>query len=359
VNVALILDSATNDIAVLQMLQPASFTQIKAVIMQDIQTARETLDLKTDGHTFFFLNVQKLLECQRLPNFQDLFKMSGWLVEEVVSVKDILSGRRADLGVLSYTWLSKSHPDPQGVLLEILKEFLERHPEITKIWIDFCCLPQGRCGRKLRKVFNDGLNNINFVYLHAKVIIMFSPSFLDRFWPRFESFLSFQQVTNSGLVLAEPPANFVVFAGAYRMHTHIGKATWNEFRQIIASSTIEDMIDLLADPNLNITSGSDRIKCLGKVGELQDYINKLRPHPETAVAATETREYERQATHEAGEGVPVDLEDLQAFVVEASEGESISNHNSAPIRAITPSKRALAQPIGRSSFVESKDFNKI
>merc|ERR1712232_674889 len=92
---------------------------------------------------------------------------------------------------LSYCWLTPGHPDPAGVQAALLKRYLQDHIEIDIVFVDFSVLPQKERTKKETSVFRDGLKNVTIVYLACRVVSLVSPTYIERFWPQFEAFLSF------------------------------------------------------------------------------------------------------------------------------------------------------------------------
>ena len=87
------------------MLRPGRLTEIKKSIQAAIDKARADKDLSSwvDGHLFYFIDAEKLREStEPLPRFQELFKRAGWLIPQVLSLRDILRGRIKDTVVVSH-----------------------------------------------------------------------------------------------------------------------------------------------------------------------------------------------------------------------------------------------------------------
>ena len=57
------------------------------------------------------------------------------------------------------------------------------------------CLPQGRRTKADKVRFRHQLLHVNQLYLGTKVLILLDVSFLSRFWPQFEAWLSYQTVS--------------------------------------------------------------------------------------------------------------------------------------------------------------------
>ena len=96
--------------------------------------------------SFFFVDAAFLRAhdpATPLPVFQEL-RDRGVLREGVVRFRDVVLGVHCtDTLIVSHRWEEKGMPDPQGVQLRVIKEELDARPEIVRVWIDWCCMPQG------------------------------------------------------------------------------------------------------------------------------------------------------------------------------------------------------------------------
>ena len=114
------------------------------------------------GCSFTFLLAERLREeykkpearraYKQLPVLQDLRRRHpDWLVEAVVDVSDISSGRLARrVLTVSHRWEEKLLPDPSGDQLHAIGAALcsPHYEEVALVWIDFCCLPQRSLGQR-------------------------------------------------------------------------------------------------------------------------------------------------------------------------------------------------------------------
>jgi len=86
---------------------------------------------------------------------------------EPKAAADLVRERRRGLGVLSYPWLSASHPDPYGARLRAVKRALEQNPHIMGLFWDFASLPQKPRSEDEEKVFRLGLRKMSDLYASA------------------------------------------------------------------------------------------------------------------------------------------------------------------------------------------------
>jgi len=251
---------------------------MKKTIQAAIKKAREDKDLSSwlEGHTFYFVDAAKLREStEKLQRFQELFKRAGWLIPQVLSLRDILSGRIEDTVVVSYTWLMKHHPDPNGELVACLREFLRRNPHIKKVWIDYACFPQPERTPEEDFVIKAGLKCVNLVYLGVPVVVLFTPGYKDRFWPLLEFYLSFQGIGPQGFTPAKTCLTSCIPAQAFRDKPEECAAEWEQLTAAFSTLNVEQLGEYLADPSINVTSGKDRSTQLGKILQLKDNIALL------------------------------------------------------------------------------------
>ena len=159
----------------------------------DAEALRRSEDLNSEEHMPLLLPMQEIQ--QRHPS---------WLVVETVSLSDACRrARTTDVVAVSHRWDKKEFPDPKGVQLGAIRAHLCDNPHIKRVWLDYCCMPQGDERTKSEKrAFDLMLRNINLLYLGCSVLLLPDRSYLSRFWTQFEAWLSMQSATASGLVSA-------------------------------------------------------------------------------------------------------------------------------------------------------------
>ena len=154
------------------------------------------------GHVFTFVRAASLKSSDGpLPRFQDVNE--DWLVTIRINIYNLMDPdtRLSQVGVaVSHVWQTPEDPDPDGEQARIIRDFLQQHPHIELVWIDWCCLPQGVDKTEAERAsFNESLEIVNLLYLGLHVTILLDSLFLGRFWTQLEAFLSYQQVGPSGL----------------------------------------------------------------------------------------------------------------------------------------------------------------
>jgi len=223
------------------------------------------------GFDFSFVDANKLLESSgALPKHQELRELDGWLITQRISIREILSGEKFffDVASVSYVWQTKEHPDPHGEQTDAVRAFLREHRHIRKVFIDWLSLPQKERSPEDTDGFRLGLKNINMIYLATTVLVVLSPHSLERFWPQFEGFLSFQGIGPEGLIPdANQRSHLICPASVDASEKESLKA---EFLSKWSTSTIESALQHLAAPGTVVTNGTDKELQLGKLIELRD-----------------------------------------------------------------------------------------
>jgi len=126
-----------------------------------------------------------------------------WLTRKKITFEGALSGAYVDeYAALSYRWETAEHPDPRGMQLRALQEYLRAHPTIRYVFVDYKCLAQGKEQSPRDKAeFRTMLPNINLLYLGCSVLaLMFDKTYMERFWPQLEAWLAFMRASKRGLV---------------------------------------------------------------------------------------------------------------------------------------------------------------
>ena len=84
----------------------------------------------------------------------------------------------ASLFIVSYRWITKSHPDPEGfhlgTLAPVLRSDCKRSDIASRVavFIDFCCLYQSPRSDDESALFKKGLSSINLLYAHQTTYVL-------------------------------------------------------------------------------------------------------------------------------------------------------------------------------------------
>jgi len=169
---------------------------------------------KGDGCPFLFLDAAALRDSESelpllLPMQELLRNHPQWFHTEMLTLDDACTRTLAfDHVAVSHRWDEPSEPDPSGMQLAAMRSYLRDRPHVSRVWIDYCCMPQNT-GTEVdirtaeeRQLFALMLRNVNLLYLGVNVLILTDRSYLSRFWTNFEAWLAMQDVSMHGLVTA-------------------------------------------------------------------------------------------------------------------------------------------------------------
>ena len=154
--------------------------------MQTLQTTNTGGEGNT---TFYFVPREKFLSMGRLLTWNTL---KSALVPENWSWQDVLAPSEDALArhvVISHRWVTQNSADPSGTQCEVIKKYLEDHPDVEKVWADVCCLPQGRRSNAEEAYFRSTLKSVNILYVGFAVCFLLDASVVSRFWCVLEYFL--------------------------------------------------------------------------------------------------------------------------------------------------------------------------
>ena len=158
---------------------------------------------------FYFVPARIVLECQTrsLPHMQALRDV-GHLEKITISLVDAFNGVGVIKKILfvSHRWEEPGRPDFNGVQLEAIKAYLEKHAEIEWVWFDYSSMPQkiATVTRTLEEKAEFQLMRERIVdlCLTARVLILLDGSYASRFWTLTEAWCSMQTATREGLLFA-------------------------------------------------------------------------------------------------------------------------------------------------------------
>ena len=130
-----------------QARENASMTYAQRGILDD----RADIEDEVDGCEFFFLPSSTIRHTQRftptgiteLPRFQELRERH--LVRRFVSRREAMSQRgelRETCLAVSHRWESTLRPDVTGDQFRAIRAYLDEHPQIEYVWVDWSSMPQ-------------------------------------------------------------------------------------------------------------------------------------------------------------------------------------------------------------------------
>ena len=110
-----------------------------------------------------------------VPRHQEL-RQRGLLFQRQVSLDDVFTHRLASTTVVfSHRWFDPSHPDPENVKLTKAQAYVNSHPAVESVWMDWLCMPQKQGGPprtgEEEEYFSATLHNVNMLYLGLQVCV--------------------------------------------------------------------------------------------------------------------------------------------------------------------------------------------
>ena len=147
---------------------------------------------ETAACTFWALDADFIrnFEGTKLPFFQQIQHAHPKALQKVtITWGEVVQGTHIQkILSLSHRWMEPGDPDPDGVQLKALKEFLSSADGkgFPLVWIDAQCMPQdhpkGSRSADDTKSFSTMLSNVNMLFLGTSVLVMLDLSYVSRFW---------------------------------------------------------------------------------------------------------------------------------------------------------------------------------
>ena len=122
---------------------PENFGALTVVALMSQDTAT-VVDLQK--HAWYVLPRKYLLEFNAdhpLPVFSHLRKTNAHVKLDRTEVQ-ILTQGLPHTWIISHRWFDIDHPDKECAKLKRPQDLLKDRPDISSVWIDHTCLPQGR-----------------------------------------------------------------------------------------------------------------------------------------------------------------------------------------------------------------------
>ena len=268
-------------------------------VLQPLRVAARAKEEELNNEcSFFFVDAAFLRAhdpATPLPVFQEL-RDRGVLREGVVRFRDVVRGVHCtDTLIVSHRWEEKGMPDPQGVQLRVIKEELDARPEIVRVWIDWCCMPQGERSGPDKAEFKRMLPRINMLYLGCSVLLIVDNTYATRFWTQFEAWLAMRKCTANGLGPAkEGEERFVIRC------IHLAKDKWQggQLREMWQEATADQAYETLSSADVMVTNQSDKEIQLTKLKPLNQQVQGAFAEMarEVAVVRAEAERLEAEAS---------------------------------------------------------------
>jgi len=174
---------------------------------------------------------------------------------------------------VSHRWEHKDVPDRTGAQARALKEYLVRRPEVTHVWVDWCCLPQGTRTPHEKAEFDRMLAQVNLLYLGCSVLVMIDMTYIGRFWTQFEAWLSMQSPTPEGLKPTEE-VGAALRCEVACLHNAKALALDEKLRGMWADKTPGEAYAVLSQPDVVVTNEGDKTTQLRKLEKLDQLVRE-------------------------------------------------------------------------------------
>eukprot|EP00900_Chrysochromulina_parva_P018416 jgi/Chrpa1/26576/Chrysochromulina_OHIO_Genome00013222-RA len=226
---------------------------------------------------FYFIPAQHVRDCKTrsLPYMQALHEV-GHL--DVIQIRLVDAFNRE--GVIKYIlfvshrWEEPGRPDVDGVQLEAIKAYLEKHPEIKWIWFDYSSMPQKIRGidsrtPKEKAEFQLMLTCITDLYLTASVLILLDGSYASRFWTLTEAWCSMQTATSDGLrPSTEAERRYTISC----IHNATIETTAKGLEDLVSTKKPTEMYEILKKPDVNVTNAKDKEDMLPVIQKTHEHV---------------------------------------------------------------------------------------
>jgi hypothetical protein len=242
---------------------------------------------------FWFVPAQIVLECRTrsLPPMQKLRDV-GHLEKKRIPLSDAFNqaaGNEAqgiafgdgidafkikDILFVSHRWEEPGRPDVNGVQLEAIKAYLEKHPDIKWVWFDYSSMPQKIGGidtrtREEKVEFQLMLTCITDLYLTASVLILLDGSYASRFWTLTEAWCSMQTATSDGLrPSTEAERRYTISC----IHNATIETTAKGLEDLVSTKKPTEMYDILEKPDVNVTNAKDKVDMLPVIQKTHEHV---------------------------------------------------------------------------------------
>jgi hypothetical protein len=266
-----------------------------------ITFAAQEPDRGSEGVKFWFLHARGVREETSwtvLPSYGTICsEHPEMLVAMTITLGDALHGKYEDnFLAISHRWDDPNQPDTDGSQLAEIRDYLDSHPSVDYLWLDWCCMPQGERSEEDQQEFDRMLPHINLLYLSMGVLLLVDIAYLSRFWTGFEAWLSMQHMTSAGL---EPvPSGLERYTICCIHNAKIGVKqtlleTWHD-------RSPQQAREILSKPDVSVTNLRDKETQLEKIEFLDEDVR-------IAWAALSSRTKKRLDTYSSKESIEARL----------------------------------------------------
>ncbi len=238
----------------LEFSAPRAVEQVRVLLAQ----APPNDDEGGERIVFWFIKADKLRGCDDrvLPRFQDLQRQRPeWFVEKEITLEGAYKHEYADeVLVVSHRWEQASEPDPQGKQFEAMCVYVRGKPAIKLVWVDFSCVPQKERTMAEELVFWRTLRFVSLLFLGSRVLILCDLTYMTRFWPLLEAWISMQTATVEGLMPAPREKRRCDI-----VPIHLASSvTASELETLVAGKSLDQIYAMLDSPDIQVTKQKDK-----------------------------------------------------------------------------------------------------
>ena len=270
-----------------QARENASMTYAQRGILDD----RADIEDEVDGCEFFFLPASTIRHTQRftptgiteLPRFQELRERH--LVRRFVSRREAMSQRgelRETCLAVSHRWESTLRPDVTGDQFRAIRAYLDEHPQIEYVWVDWSSMPQkGKDGdertREEEALFKKMLRQVNLLFLGCSVLLLVDISFCSRFWTMFEAWLAMQAASADGLSPERERSRrryTIKCLHTAALTDRLSRVHEQQIAGILGDATPEEVFTMLSAPDVQVTNQKDKDEQLPKLLRLSEDVRQ-------------------------------------------------------------------------------------
>ena len=259
----------------------------KARIVEQHLLAESRMDSAIESATFnrrlapyYFMRASTVLSWGRAsspPRFQDLQKR-GLLDCVTIDILSAYQNGVEDTLFISHRWEDASVPDGQAAQLKVIQAHLQAHPSIKYVWYDYWCMPQRRTDGVDDRTpaqlaeFHRMLQGIADLYLTMRVLIIVDMTYLGRFWTTLEAYCAVQKATPAGLRPCSDDEG-----KRYHIECIHNAPPAMKFilHDMVANKSLEQMVEMLARPDITVTNAKDKEKMLPVLLATAEHVKEM------------------------------------------------------------------------------------
>ncbi|KOO23359.1 tir-containing protein [Chrysochromulina tobinii] len=274
------LEEAINDLGDDPKLDPRVVAAAKQKLEHARAQSKYTLEeklaaaLERTACEFQFLRAKVLLERD------DMFAPKHKSVQEDPELYKMLYLKSAEccqhmfrekVLAVSHRWDRLEEPDPSGAQMKAIKRILRTNPQYEYVWLDYSCAPQGERTPQEKEIFSLTLENMDFLFLGASVLILLDMSYMSRFWTQFEAWMAFQEVDSNGVLRCASEDNRRCMIECIH---NANKYTKLQLIEMWSNKTPEEAYNILKSEDVSVTNTKDKELQLPRIQTFKESVQK-------------------------------------------------------------------------------------